>query len=258
MNSAFLRFTFFCCIIINGPDLKASIKNDTSWANRWIRHRTYLGIAKSNYFTNRAPSVYGEVQTIIDNVRPVYSANYEAIAKLTKTIHLGLGIGFTDSKIMCTYTNFVSSNIKTGLVNFQIQHNYFSIPINVYWRIPVSSLSSIYLFSGVESFKTLKFEQNHREFVSIYKSDASADNNYKVVTQFKSEPFSLFRTFNAGLRFEINEKSSNRVSIGFNYYLMRNYFPLEVKTNMFVGNKNFEMTNHLYFEGLKFSLGYLW
>lgn len=258
MNNVFLRIIFCCFIIINGLDLVASIKIDTSRTNKRIRHRTWAGIAKSNYFTSRAPSVYGEVQTIIDNVVPVYSIGYEGIAKITQRLYLGLGTSFTNSKFMCTYTNFVSSNIKTGLVNFQVVHNYLSIPINVYWRIPVSSMSSVYLFTGVESFRTIKFEQTHKEFVSIYKNDASSDNNYKVVTQFKSEPFSLFRTFNSGLRFELNEKSHNRVSIGFNYYLMRNSFPLEIKSNMFVGNKNFETTNHIYFEGLRFSIGYLW
>lgn len=238
-------------------ELTASLQKD-SVVNKWLHHRTYIGITKTNYQTSKAPSVVGQVQVISDNVNPGYSIGYEGIGTLTKKIHIGLGVSLNNKRTQLTYKNFVSPNILSGEINLPVSHTYVSFPLNLYWKIPISTLSSMYIYSGVESFKTLRLKQTQKEYVSIYKNDGSSDNNYSFKNQFISETFSLFRTLNFGLRFELNEKSKNRVSLGINYFAMNNSFPLATRANMTVGNKNFEKTSYLYFEGINFTLGYLW
>jgi hypothetical protein len=227
-------------------------------ANKTIRHLTFVGIAKSNYFIGRAPSLYGQLHQIVDNTMPAYSFGYEGLCRITNKFYIGLGLGLTNARTRLTFTSFVTPNILSGVISAEVRHSYASIPLNAYWRVPISTISSVYFHLGVESFKSLSYSQIGKEVASIYKNDGTADKNYKFSLQLQKETFSLFRTFNAGLKFSLNENSKNRAMFGINYYLMRNDFPLVNNTIINVGNKNFLINNRLNFEGLKFTLGYLW
>lgn len=224
-----------------------------------IQHQLYLGIGTSNYFFSRASSVYGQLKKTFDNTYPSYRFGYEALAKVKNQFYIGLGISYYTSKTSIVYTNFATPNVMNGVISLPLKHNFISMPLNFYWKVPVSSISSLYLTIGAESFKTTKFAQYKNEFVSIYKPDgASIDNNYNISTKYNIESMSLFRIMNLGMKLSLNENEKNRIALGLNYYLMRNGFPIESKANLYVGNKNFIANNSIYFEGVNLSVGYIW
>lgn len=259
MNNKPIYYLFLISALIKADILfSRSDSKDSSRINRTIQHNIYFGISKSNYFFSRAKSIFSEYQKSIDNTHPSYSICYEPMMKVYRQLHVGIGLSYHISSFNINYSNFINPNLLNGIVSVPMRHEYLAVPLNIYWKFPVSSKSSLLVYSGVESFKTTVFKQVETAYVSAYKSNGTSDNSADIKSQFDHENFSFFRTFNTGIRFQINEKSRNRIVLGVNYYLMKNYFPLNTHSFIFIGNKNYEVSDHLYFEGLKFQIGYLW
>ena len=171
---------------------------------------------------------------------------------------MGLGMNYNQIKIGLYYSNFVNPNLIDGYISSQIKHQYISFPLNLYWKVPLSETSSLYLFSGAESFKTTNIYKTSYDYLHIIKNDGSGDRNAVIANNFKTEKFSTFGIFNAGLKFEFNQYHKNRVALGIHYYLMKNSFSMQNHTMVFAGNKNYEYFDQMNFEGLRFTLGYLW
>jgi hypothetical protein len=249
--------SFVLCFFCFGFSL-AKLHGQESFSQKRVRFHTYFGISKSNYFYSRAPSAYSEFKKSIDNSRPSYNLGVESLIKLPSHFKIGIGLNFNSVKFHVCYSNFVNPNLLDGFVSSQIRHQFISIPMNLYWKVPISTLSSAYFHVGAESFKTISINKTKSEYLAVVRNNGSSDNNANIQTQFQTENLSLFRIFNAGIKFELNQFEKNRICFGINYYLMRNFFPIQNKTIILAGDKIYETNNSLYFEGLRFSVGYIW
>ncbi|MBS3915240.1 MAG: hypothetical protein KG003_12145 [Bacteroidetes bacterium] len=230
-----------------------SLKNKMEFNNQ-----LYFGIAKAQYFTSKAESVYGAVQTIVDNTYPTYTIGYDMSTPLSKRIQIGLGLYYQSTNFRITHTNFNAPNIKSGVVSFPVKHDLLSIPLFISLKTPVSNRSYLELLVGVETFKTLKFLQTDRDLISVYKNDGTADNGVTIYNKMKVENVSIFRILRSGLRLHMNEPVGKGLVLGINYYQMTNYFPLEVNSLIYTGNTYYDINKHLYFKGLQFMMGYEW
>lgn len=250
-------FSFVIFFFVFGISIE-SLHGQDSLSIKKIRFHTYFGISKSNYFYSRAPSTYSDFKKGIDNTRPSFNLGVESLIKLPSNFNVGIGLNYNSVRFQMYYTNFVNPNLLDGFISSQIRHQFISIPMNLYWKVPICTSSSTYLYIGTESFKTISINKTKSEYLSVVRSNGTGDNNANIQTQFKTENFSLFRIFNVGAKFDINQFEKNRLCFGLNYYLMRNFFPIQNQTIIFAGNKNYETNNPVYFEGLRFSIGYIW
>jgi len=219
-------------------------------------HLVYGAISSQKYSIGKIPGIYGMVESKTTNHMPAFTLKYDYEHKVLNNFGFQTGISATTAQFRIYNTNFISPNILAGYIDRKVRHNYISIPINLYWKVPISEKSSILLYGGIESFKTINFNQIGKDFGSFYKNDGSSINQYSIESNFKKEKYSLFRVFNFGFKLRFNENSLNRVALGFNYNLMSSYWPLEVRTNFNVANTNYYTENHVYFSGMQLSIGY--
>lgn len=251
------RLVISSILIVFSNCLFCSIK-DSSFL-KTITHSASFGIANQKYTANGwIDGAYGSTKTEVSSRMPAWSLHYDIERNFGRNWGLQTGVSATFAQFRINNTDFISPNILNGYVNRKILHQYLSMPVNVYWQVPISEYSNLQVYGGLESMYKLKFEQQGNAFGSLYRTDGSSINSFGINNVFRGESLSWFRVFNLGMRFRFNTQRKNRIAIGLNYNLMRSYWPLEIRTNFNIANTNFYTENHFYFSGLRFNLGYYW
>jgi len=156
------------------------------------------------------------------------------------------------------YSDLVTPNISKGSVIQSFRADRVSIPLSVNYKVNITHKSYALIGTGIETFYTTVFKKNQPDQVRFYDENGDLDKNIKVSSQVNNEGLSWFRTLNFSAKMFFNTDKKNKLYMGLDYYYMNNYFPMEISTNIFAGQKNFTATNNPNFEGLRFSAGYTW
>lgn len=222
------------------------------------RNVVWFGTSKTSYFLGRSPANQSDVSRTIYNGNLGYFLGYDYYYPISKAIVVSTGCNYSTTKFRMEYSEFATPNISKGSVKQLFRVDRLSIPISLNYKTSISNTSYFLLGIGFESFFTTIFKKNGTHKIRIYDENGQLDKSSNVQVQVKNEGLSWFRTVNFSGKLFLNSRSKNRLYLGVNYYLMSNYFPMEIKTNMFIGQKNFSATNNPNFEGVRFSAGYTW